>query len=79
MTGRLTQSMGVYSRYRLEVGVVPLMIALYCVCVILLPEVVLVVFPEPRDSHLKLLKSKFCSNAGHEQSMNITCRFKKHA
>lgn len=67
LTGRLTQSMGVYSKYRLVLGLVPLKIALYWVCCALLPTVALLGRPEPQGSHLKLLKKRFCSDRHHRE------------
>ena len=43
-------------------GVVPFTMALNWVCCRpLLPTVALLALPEPRGSHLKLLKNRFCS------------------
>ena len=40
-----------------------MMMALYWLCCPVLPTVALVALAEPRDSHLKLLKYRFCSKA----------------
>ena len=55
--------MGVYSKKRLVAAAVPLMMALYSVCCAFVAAVALVKLPNSRDSHLKLLNSRFCSIA----------------